>query len=94
MREVSGRAGIWQEVFIDDDAESIWNRLYDLIEKMISDETNCSVKTQEMFLRLLAEGRINQYIEENWSDTGIEDEFGRWFGFDNSLESNRASMRE
>jgi len=92
--EVLGHAGTWQEVFIADEAESIWNRLHDFVEKMISDETNCSVKTQEMFLQLLAERRINRYIGENWSDAGIEDEFGRWFGFDNSLESNRERTHE
>ncbi|MEW6211924.1 MAG: hypothetical protein AB1631_26450 [Acidobacteriota bacterium] len=64
----------WQEVLINQDAQLIWQRLYQLIETQVSDETTRVMKTQELFLQLLAERRIDRYIEEELSDREIEDD--------------------
>lgn len=64
----------WQTVFIEQDAQLIWERLYGLIEKVVSDEMTRMMKTQELFLHLLTQGRSDRYIEEELTDREIEED--------------------
>lgn len=64
----------WQTVLIEQDAQLTWERLYLLTEKVVSDEMTRMAKTQELFLHLLIEGRIDRYIEEELTDREIEED--------------------
>ncbi len=63
----------WQTVLIEQDAQLIWERLYGLMEKIVSDEMTRLMRTQELFLQLLAQG-IDRYIEEEMTDRDIEED--------------------
>ena len=74
MSEAMRYTRSWQEVLVEQDAQLIWERLCGLIAKVVSDEMTRLVKTQELFLQLLAEGRIDRYIEEELTDREIEED--------------------
>jgi hypothetical protein len=74
MSEALRYARSWQEVLIKQDARTIWQRLYHLIETHVSDEMTRAMKTQELFLQLLAEGLIDLYVEEELNDREIEED--------------------
>jgi hypothetical protein len=71
-------AGIWQETFVECDAERVWDRLYDFVQQVegspVEDETSCCLKAQGLLLQLLAEGGIARYVEGDLTDDEVEEE--------------------
>jgi hypothetical protein len=65
----------WRELFVDQDAEAIWQNIYILIRTAISDtDTDYEHMAQELFLRLLTTQRVHIYIEQRLSDDEIRDD--------------------
>ncbi|HEX5735434.1 MAG TPA: hypothetical protein VF131_21585 [Blastocatellia bacterium] len=63
----------WRELFVDQDAEAVWQRIYTLIRSADSD-SDYEQTAQELFLRLLTTDRVNIYIEQGFSDDEIRDD--------------------
>lgn len=65
----------WRELFVDQDAEAVWQNIYTLIRSAISDtDTDYELMAQELFLRLLSTQRVHIYIEQRLSDDEIRDD--------------------
>ena len=63
----------WRELFVDQDAEAVRQRIYTLIRPADSDSDYEQV-AQDLFLRLLTSGRVHVYIEQGFSDDEIRDD--------------------
>jgi hypothetical protein len=63
----------WRELFVDQDAEAIWQRIYTLIRSKDSD-SNYEYVAQELFLSILTTERVHLYIEQGFSDDEIKDD--------------------
>ena len=65
----------WRELFVNQDAEAVWQNIYNLIRSVVSD-TNSDYEqmTQELFLRILTTERIHLYVEQGCSDDEIRDD--------------------
>lgn len=63
----------WRELFVDQDAEAVWQRIYTLIRSADSDSDYEQV-AQELFLRILTTDRVHLYIEQGFSDDEIRDD--------------------
>jgi hypothetical protein len=63
----------WRELFVDQDAEAIWQRIYILIRSKDSD-SNYEQVAQELFLSILTTERVHLYIEQGFSDDEINDD--------------------
>jgi hypothetical protein len=79
----------WSDILIRDDAESLWNELYQLISRhpavrplhFATDgaavasplEINADL-TQELFLELLQKQRFDYYLDQSYTSTAIENE--------------------
>lgn len=63
----------WRELFVDQDAEAVWQKIYTLIRSAESD-SDYEQMAQELFLRLLATERVYLYIEQGFSDDEIRDD--------------------
>lgn len=71
--QAPGHSRDWRKIFIEQDAEVIWQRLFTLIESMVPNgRDDCDLITQELFLHLLATQRLNVYLAEGYSDEEIE----------------------
>jgi len=66
-------AGVdWREVLQSQDAEAIWHNLFVLVREAKPDhERGCEQLTQELFLHLMATGRLPTYSEHQYSDSAI-----------------------
>ncbi|HEY7547379.1 MAG TPA: hypothetical protein VID27_20960 [Blastocatellia bacterium] len=74
MKEALKYAYSWQEALVTCDAQLIWERIYGLLEKTGGDEMMRAMRTQELFLQILNEGRIHRYIKEELTDPEIEED--------------------
>ena len=63
----------WRELFVDQDAEAVWQKIYTLIRSADSD-SDYEQMAQELFLRLLTTERVHLYIEQGFSDDEIRDD--------------------
>src|SRR5688572_12938371 len=63
----------WRELFVDQDAEAVWQKIYTLIRSADSDSDYEQV-AQELFLRILTTDRVHLYIEQGFSDDEIRDD--------------------
>ena len=62
----------WGQLFISEDADAIWCHLYRLVRSAVPDsETDYDVITQDLFLRLMAEGHFAKYSDEEYSQDEI-----------------------
>jgi hypothetical protein len=61
----------WRELILKHEMESIWHRIAGLAQSQGDVESDMSDKTQDLFLRLLTEQRLNTYVDENWSEEQI-----------------------
>jgi hypothetical protein len=65
----------WRELFMRQDAETIWQRLSALVRLTLPDQTaEHDAVTQEVFLDLLSGVRINTYLEQDYSSEEIRQE--------------------
>lgn len=65
----------WRELFVDQDADAVWQNIYTLIRSAISDtDSDYEQMAQEVFLRLLTTQRVHIYIEQELSDDEIRDD--------------------
>ena len=65
----------WRELFVDQDAEAVWQKIYTLIRSANSTEDYDYEKVaQDLFLRLLITDRVHLYIEQGFSDDEIRDD--------------------
>ncbi len=65
----------WRELFLNQDAEAVWQKIYTLIRSVISDtDSDYEQMAQDLFLRLLTADRIPQYVEQGCSDDEIRDD--------------------
>ena len=65
----------WRELFINQDAEAVWQNLYSFIRSAIPDyDSDYEQLAQELFLRLLMTERIQLYLEQGCSDDEIRDD--------------------
>ena len=68
----SGRGRDWREVLLSQDADAIWRKLYALVRSNIPDKPSEQERiTQELFLFLVSTGRVNMYLEEDYSSDAI-----------------------
>ena len=63
----------WRELFVDQDAEAVWQKIYTLIRSADSDSDHEQL-AQDLFLRLLTSDRVHIYIEQGFSDDEIRDD--------------------
>lgn len=61
----------WRELILSHEIESIWQRLAGLTQSQGDTQLEIGDKTQEVFLRLVSEQRLNTYIDKNWSEEQI-----------------------
>src|SRR5215468_11048217 len=79
----------WGDILTEEDAEKLWNGLYQLISRhpgvrplhfatdgaAVCSQTEINADlTQELFLELFQKQRFEHYINNNYSDTDIENE--------------------
>ena len=65
----------WRELFLNQDAEAVWQKIYTLIRSAIPDyDYDYEQRAQELFLRLLTTDRIPLYLEQGCSDDEIKDD--------------------
>jgi hypothetical protein len=65
----------WRELFVNQDAEAVWQKIYTLIRSVIPDsDSDYEQMAQEMFLRLLSTERIHLYVEQGYSEDEIRDD--------------------
>jgi hypothetical protein len=65
----------WRELFVDQDAEAVWQKIYTLIRSVVSDtDSDYERMAQELFLCLLTTQRVRIYIEQGFSDDEIRDD--------------------
>ena len=65
----------WRELFNNQDAEAVWQKIFFLLTSVISDnDSNYEQITQDLFLRLLSTERIKLYMEQGYSDDEIRDD--------------------
>ena len=65
----------WRELFVDQDAEAVWQKLYTLISSADSNSNyDYEQMAQELFLRLLTTERVKLYTEQGFSDDEIRDD--------------------
>jgi len=65
----------WRELFVDQDAEAVWQKIYTLIRSAISDtDSDYEQMAQELFLCLLTTERVHLYVEQGFSDDEIRDD--------------------
>lgn len=63
----------WRELFVDQDAEAVWQKIYTLIRSADSN-SDYEQLAQDLFLRLLTSERVHIYIEQGFSDDEIRDD--------------------
>jgi len=72
-KQSPGHEQSWRQILIEEDADAIWRKLFTIIKSVIPDgEADCDKVTQEVFLHLLATGRLSLYINQEFSDKEIE----------------------
>ena len=63
----------WRELFVDQDAEAIWQKIYTLINSADL-ESDYEQVAQDLFLRILSTNRVHLYIEQGFSEDEIRDD--------------------
>ena len=65
----------WRELFLNQDAEAVWQNIYTLIRSAVPDpDSDYEQMAQELFLRLLTTERILMYVGQGCSDDEIRDD--------------------
>ena len=65
----------WRELFVNQDAEAIWQNIYTLITSVAPNpDSDYERITQELFLHILTTERIHLYVEQGCSDDEIRDD--------------------
>jgi hypothetical protein len=65
----------WRELFVDQDAEAVWQKIHNLITSAKSESgSDYEQMAQELFLRLLTSERVQLYTEQGFSDDEITDD--------------------
>ena len=72
-KKAPGHEQSWRQLITEEDADAIWRKLFALIESAnLGSKADCNQLTQELFLHLLATGRLSHYINQKLSDEEIE----------------------
>ena len=68
----SRRGRDWREVFLSQDADAIWRKLYALVRSNIPESPPDQERiTQELFLFLVSTGRVIIYLDQGYSNEDI-----------------------
>jgi hypothetical protein len=66
----------WRQTFASQDASAIWHHLFDTASAVVGTHRAAEV-TQDLFLELLASGRMELYGAERWLDDDIDRDIRR-----------------
>jgi hypothetical protein len=66
----------WRQTFASQDASAIWHHLFDIVSGVVATARAAEV-TQDLFLELLASGRLELYAAGRWLDDDIDRDIRR-----------------
>ena len=70
--EAPGHGRDWRQVLLSQDAEAIWHKLSIFVRAAAPEHpAGYEQLTQELFLHLLANDRVNFYLQHDYSDSQI-----------------------
>ena len=78
MKAARANERSWREMILNQEMDFIWHKLANLVQsqgemKFVSG-LDLADKTQDLFLRLLCEQRLNSFVDERWSEKQINRE--------------------
>jgi hypothetical protein len=62
----------WRQVLANQNAGAVWQYILEIVRNTEIDTSKHTDLTQEVFLNLLASGRLEVYFEETWPDERID----------------------
>jgi hypothetical protein len=66
----------WRQIFASQDASAIWHHLFDIVSAHVETQLAAEV-TQDLFLELLASGRMDLYANGDWREDEIDRDLKR-----------------